>query len=144
MTSIIVNNVYFQNLKSCQILSFLCIPKYKVSRVQILHVGTLHHCQHMNIFPEFLETFKYIFRFFQKTELHAQDYCLRYPYHQRHWNTRISNWGRTEEELWSLGRMVVSESIYLAPRFAGALYFEHLKVYFKFLINSKKNCTYSQ
>jgi hypothetical protein len=52
----VVNSIKFQSSKSCQILSFLSSPEYKVFRVEILYVGRVHYLHPGFFFQSFFHS----------------------------------------------------------------------------------------
>jgi hypothetical protein len=63
----VVNSIKFQSSKSCQILSFLSSPEYKVFRVDILYVGTVHYL-HPGFFYQIFLTLKCFFQILNKNQ----------------------------------------------------------------------------
>jgi hypothetical protein len=56
-----------KNLDWNSYYSFLCSPNYKVFRVEILHVGRVHHYKHLGIFFQIiLKLQNVIYNFFKK------------------------------------------------------------------------------
>jgi hypothetical protein len=61
-----VNIINFQNLKICQILSFLWSLEYKVFGIETLLIERTQHCSHLEFFTEFFGKLKMTFSNFEK------------------------------------------------------------------------------
>lgn len=87
-----MNSANFETSNFFQILSFFCGQKYKVFWVENLHVGRIHHYQHLDFFQNFWKLQSVIFKFFEKRPTFSPSYICSFRWQSKLVSTSCCNW----------------------------------------------------